>query len=107
MTLCLFKEKGPSYLKGVVFCYFRYPGSSDKGFQSRSAELLHYHQQRHYGKRGGESRRPRIQPHGSPRDLLAVRGVRQPRGSHQAAEAPGPVLQIGRQDSTQRTVNGP
>ena len=91
----------------VLLCYFRYPGSSNKSFQSGSAELLHYHQQRHYSKRGGESRRPRVQLDGRPRDLLPVRGVRQPRGSHQAAEAPRSVLQTGRQDSTQWTVKGP
>lgn len=100
------REKQLRTLK-VVFCYFRYPGSSNQSFQSRSAELLHYHQQRHYSKRGRESRRPRIQLDGSPGDVLPLRGVRQPRGGHQAAETPGSVLQVGRQDSAQRTVNGP
>lgn len=91
----------------ALLCSSRYSRPSHSSVQSRSAELLHHHQQRHYSKRGGEPRRPRIQPDRSPGDLLPLRGVGQPRGSHQTAQAPGPVLQTGRQDPAQRTVNAP
>lgn len=106
MTFCLFTGT-VVHMLNALFCYFRYSRPSNKSFQGRSAELLHYHQQRHYSEGGCESRRARIQLDGSPGDLFPLRSVRQPWGSHQTAETSRSILKISRQDSTQWTVKAP